>query len=62
LCDELKEGQTLAEIAKAHSRSESSIYERRKMHIKRLTSEGISREVISQVFRIDAEVVARALA
>lgn len=62
LCDELKEGMTLPEVAKVHGRSESSIYERRKMHIRRLTAEGISREIISQVFRVELDVIARALA
>jgi predicted GIY-YIG superfamily endonuclease len=63
LFDEMKQGMSLADIAKAHSRSESSIYERRKCHIRKLTAEGLFPGAISTLLHIDdIDIIARALA
>jgi predicted GIY-YIG superfamily endonuclease len=62
LLEQLKENTPLADIASLTKRSESAIYERRKMHIRRLVGDGVARSVVAEMFHIDIEVVARALA
>jgi len=62
LLEQLKENTPLADIAALTKRSESAIYERRKLHIRRLVAEGIARSVVAEMFHIDIDVVARALA
>ena len=62
LLEQLKENTPLADIAAMTKRSESAIYERRKLHIRRLVAEGIARSVVAEMFHIDIDVVARALA